>query len=187
MNKNLIGILALGATCALGTNVAKATLVPMNVNSSYTRFTELDSSNPGLERKFDYQVTNNGDLSNLDRTRYKDSMEKFEVSAGTNQGVYSAAVPIGWNWEIQADKTIFSSPDYTTDLYPSTTEKFSIFSSYSGLSQGNADAVSYKSGNFEAKSVNIPTIPEPSTIALLMSGLVSFFLPTRKDKRKVYK
>jgi len=86
MSVNMILLICIGLFSM--ESVAKADLIPLTVNDTYTVVGEFDSSHVGLERRFDYEVTN--DFSETPTPimgTFYESMTQFEISAGSDQGV----------------------------------------------------------------------------------------------------
>lgn len=158
------------------TNVASATIMPiLEVDSSQYTISDFDFTDPGNELKIDYFVKN---VSTF--TDPGNAFENIEINAGTNQGVYDALVPAGWEAILYEDKTRFHTSDFLYYIYPGETEpvEFSLYYSTPQLTAGQSQAMSPLGFWSDTVPALTADVPEPSMIALLGFGI--FYLRKRK-------
>ncbi|MBU2576553.1 MAG: PEP-CTERM sorting domain-containing protein [Nanoarchaeota archaeon] len=170
-----VGLLGMGS-------VAKATLIPMDVNDTYTAFGEFDLSHDGLERRFSYEVTNLGNSIDTIGPYLANSMKQFEISAGSEDGIYSASAPTGWTTTILGDRTIFQAGTYSDYIKPSNLGIFGVYSSYSGVNGGGSANAQAILKDFEVETICVP-VPEPAMVVLLAIGSLIFGYGKKRSRK----
>ncbi len=161
-------IILAGFILGVATNAAKATLMPiLDVNSSQYTIADLDLTDPGDELKIDYFVKN---VSTF--TDPGNAFKNIEIDAGTNQGVYEASIPQGWETIFYEDKTRFHTADHLYYIYPDEIEPvlFSLLYSDTTRTLGQSQAMTPLGLWTDPVPVLTANVPEPSTITLVALG-----------------
>ena len=147
---------------------ANATIMPMlDVDSSQYTISDLDLTDPGDELKIDYFIKN---VSTF--TDPGNAFKNIEINAGTNQGVYEALIPQGWETIFYEDKTRFHTADPLYYIYPDEIEPvlFSLLYSDTTITLGQSQAMTPLGLWTDPVAVLTADVPEPSTIALVALG-----------------
>ena len=148
---------------------ANATTMPiLDVDSSQYTIADLDLTDSGDELKIDYFVKN---ISTF--TDPGNAFKNIEITAGTNQGVYDALIPQGWETIFYEDKTRFHTADPLYYIYPDDIEPvlFSLLYSDTIITLGQSQAMTPLGLWTDPVSVLTADVPEPSAIALLALGI----------------
>ena len=165
-----VRIILWGLILGIIANTANATIMPiLEVDSSLYAIADFDLVDPGNELRIDYFVRN---ISTFDDPG--NAFENIEINAGTNQGVYDASVPDGWEAIFYESKSRFHTADFEHYIYPGETEptEFALFYSNPEMTIGLSQAMNPLGIWSDTVLVKIGAVPEPSTIALFSLGIL---------------
>ena len=168
-------VLAVLAVAILAVVPATALPISVEIDSSQYSISDFDSSYLGNEMRIDYLVKNTSSFSDP-----SNAFKTIEISAGTGNTVYEALVPQGWTASIYEDRTVFSTGDHLSYIYPDQTEaiSFSLFYENTDMITGDGQAMTPLGLWTDTVPVTI-AIPEPLTIALFGFGAFLFVKGSR--------
>ena len=161
---------------------ANATTMPiLDVDSSQYTIADFDLIDPGDELKIDYFVEN---VSTF--TDPGNAFKNIEINAGTNQGVYEALIPLGWETIFYEDKTRFHTADPLYYIYPDDIEPvlFSLLYSDTIITLGQSQAMTPFGIWTDPVAVLTADVPEPSTIALITLGTLCLGRRKKIDQKQ---
>jgi len=154
-----------GSRRSVATVAGLVALVGAGVASGATMSVGSWTNNNGY---FQYLVENTSDASD------DNNMVDFTLPAGLNQGVYGAVADNDWVSTIYGDSTVFDKPVGIDPLVPGDQAIFELYSNDLNIHQDYATATARGPPTglqFEPVEVDVPGVPEPSTLAILGVGL----------------
>ena len=157
---------------------ASALPIEVEIDSSQFSIFDFEPSFLGDELQIDYLVTNISSFADP-----SNAFKTIEISAGISNTVYEALAPQGWTASILEDKTVFSTGDSLSYIYPDDIQavSFSLFYENIAMSTGQGLAMTPLGLWTETVPVTI-AVPEPSIIALLGFGSLLFLKRNRSTR-----
>ncbi len=144
--------------------------ISVEIDSSQYYIADFDLSDFGDELQIDYLVTNTSSFDDP-----SNAFKTIEISAGVSNTVYEALAPLGWTASIFEDKTVFSTNDSLSYIYPGDIPavSFSLFYENIEMTIGQGLAMTPLGLWTETVPVTI-AVPEPLAIMLLSTGILLF-------------
>lgn len=173
IQKGLAGLAVAGISLVGLANKAQASPIISTSTQVSVPGVDMDATRAGIQRQYTWNVTNEHTTGSL----VSDSLSKYSIDSDLS-GFYQLNAPTGWTYTSAFENT---SGNALNNIYWGQTRTFSGLideSRIAGDSQVNSQAIA-SSGSSNYSSVNV-SIPEPSTLSLLVLGAMGFAFKRKK-------